>query len=427
MESPSNSIDKYKQAFQEEAREILVDLESALLELNENCGDKELVARAFRALHTIKGSGAMFGFDDLAAFTHNLETAFDGVRSERLKVTSELVDLSLAALDQIKAMLEEAGGGAAANRNAAAEILAKLRHLTGMPEASPAQPAATPPVPPPADAQGVPRDWKIHFGPGPDLMRNGTNPFLLLRELKQLGTLRSTANMAAVPPIGELEPECCYISWDIVLTTSAQREAIRDVFIFVEDCCELTIEPDSAQASGPVAALPQPTEEKRINYGRRADDRPENASSIRVPAAKLDQFVNLVGELVTVQARLVEIATSREDPMLLKRSGARYYVDIKDGPLVCCHRPSVDVLFRSAARYAGQNAVGVILTGMGDDGASGMLEMKQVGAVTIAQDEATCVVFGMPKEAIKRCAVDKVLPLPAVAGAILAHTLRYGR
>jgi two-component system chemotaxis response regulator CheB len=107
--------------------------------------------------------------------------------------------------------------------------------------------------------------------------------------------------------------------------------------------------------------------------------------------------------------------------MLLKRSGARYYVDIKNGPLVCRHRPSVDVLFRSAARYAGQNAVGVILTGMGDDGANGMLEMKQAGAVTIAQDEATCVVFGMPKEAIKRSAVSKVLPLDAVAGAILAH------
>jgi len=107
--------------------------------------------------------------------------------------------------------------------------------------------------------------------------------------------------------------------------------------------------------------------------------------------------------------------------MLLKRSGARYYVEIKDGPLVCRHRPSVDVLFRSAARYAGQNAVGVILTGMGDDGANGLLEMKQAGAVTIAQDEATCVVFGMPKEAIKRSAVSKVLPLHAVAGAILAH------
>ena len=107
--------------------------------------------------------------------------------------------------------------------------------------------------------------------------------------------------------------------------------------------------------------------------------------------------------------------------LLLKRSGARYYVEIKDGPLVCRHRPSVDVLFRSAARYAGQNAVGVILTGMGDDGARGMLELKQAGAVTIAQDEATCVVFGMPKEAIKRSAVSKVLPLDAVAGAILAH------
>jgi two-component system chemotaxis response regulator CheB len=107
--------------------------------------------------------------------------------------------------------------------------------------------------------------------------------------------------------------------------------------------------------------------------------------------------------------------------VLLKRSGARYYVDIKDGPLVCRHRPSVDVLFRSAARYAGRNAVAVILTGMGDDGARGMLEMKEAGAVTIAQDEATSVVFGMPNEAIKRNCVDEVLPLDAIAGSILVH------
>ncbi|HTX35227.1 MAG TPA: chemotaxis response regulator protein-glutamate methylesterase [Bryobacteraceae bacterium] len=106
---------------------------------------------------------------------------------------------------------------------------------------------------------------------------------------------------------------------------------------------------------------------------------------------------------------------------LLKRSGARYYVDIKDGPLVSRHRPSVDVLFRSAARYAGPNAVAAILTGMGDDGASGMLEMKQAGAVTIAQDEATSVVFGMPHEAIKRGAVDVILPLPQIPGSILVH------
>ena len=105
--------------------------------------------------------------------------------------------------------------------------------------------------------------------------------------------------------------------------------------------------------------------------------------------------------------------------MLLKRSGARYYVEVKEGPLVNRHRPSVDVLFRSTARYAGANAVGVIMTGMGDDGAKGMLEMKQAGAKTVAQDEKSCVVFGMPKEAIKLGAVDKVLPLDSISGYVI--------
>jgi len=104
---------------------------------------------------------------------------------------------------------------------------------------------------------------------------------------------------------------------------------------------------------------------------------------------------------------------------LLQRSGARYYVQVKDGPLVTRHRPSVDVLFRSAARYAGSNAVGVIMTGMGDDGARGLSEMKAAGAHTIAQDEATCVVFGMPKEAIARGAADKIVPLQNIAGEIV--------
>jgi two-component system, chemotaxis family, protein-glutamate methylesterase/glutaminase len=106
---------------------------------------------------------------------------------------------------------------------------------------------------------------------------------------------------------------------------------------------------------------------------------------------------------------------------ILKRSGARYYVEVSDGPLVSRHRPSVDVLFRSTARYAGANAIGVILTGMGDDGARGMLEMKQAGARTLAQDEASCVVFGMPAEAIKLGGVDKVLPLDRIAADLIVH------
>jgi len=105
--------------------------------------------------------------------------------------------------------------------------------------------------------------------------------------------------------------------------------------------------------------------------------------------------------------------------LLLKRSGARYFVEVRQGPLVCRHRPSVDVMFRSGARYAGRNAVGVLMTGMGNDGAHGLLELKEAGARTVAQDEATCVVFGMPHEAIKLGAADRVLPLERIAHAVL--------
>ncbi len=104
---------------------------------------------------------------------------------------------------------------------------------------------------------------------------------------------------------------------------------------------------------------------------------------------------------------------------LLKRSGARYYVEVKDGPLVCRHRPSVDVLFRSAARYAGKNAVGVIMTGMGDDGARGMKEMHDAGSYNIGQDEDTCVVYGMPHEAVKMGGVDKSVPLQRIATEVM--------
>jgi two-component system chemotaxis response regulator CheB len=107
--------------------------------------------------------------------------------------------------------------------------------------------------------------------------------------------------------------------------------------------------------------------------------------------------------------------------LVLRRSGGHYEVELQDGPLVSRHRPSVDVLFRSAAEAAGANAVGVILTGMGGDGSDGLLAMRQAGAVTLAQDEASCVVFGMPKEAIQKGAVQHVVPLAAMPATILRH------
>ncbi|OIN92347.1 MAG: chemotaxis response regulator protein-glutamate methylesterase [Comamonadaceae bacterium CG1_02_60_18] len=105
--------------------------------------------------------------------------------------------------------------------------------------------------------------------------------------------------------------------------------------------------------------------------------------------------------------------------MLLRRTGAQYYVEVMDGPLVNRHRPSVDVLFRSVAKCAGANALGVIMTGMGDDGAAGLAEMRNAGARTVGQDEATCVVYGMPKEAVKRGGVEKTVPLGAIAREIM--------
>ena len=324
---PSNtSVDHFKQSFREEAREILVELELSLLELGENPADMELVGRTFRALHTIKGSGAMFGFEELAAFTHNLENAYDEVRNGRLSVTAELVDLTLTALDQIKAMLEESGPARAGEKTARAAILEQVAKLTG--DGAHAQAAAEAPPAAAVIEEGALRQWRIHFAPGPGLMASGSDPLILLRELGQLGKLTAAASMAAVPSLAELEPERCYVAWDLTLETAASLDTIRDVFIFAEDLCELELEPapmpaaieaedrepapggDQTSAAETAAlALRDP----RSSAGRRDYDKPDSASSIRVPAAKLDQFVDLVGELVTVQARLSEIASRHAD------------------------------------------------------------------------------------------------------------------
>jgi two-component system chemotaxis sensor kinase CheA len=341
-----NNPEAFRTAFQEEAREILVDLEASLLELNERPGDAELVGRVFRALHTIKGSGAMFGFDDLAAFTHNLENAFDEVRKGRLAVTPELVDLALSALDQIRAMVEAEAGKAAADPGLCAKILERVRTVTGGRIERPKQAAASASQPERPSAnrgdeaqERLPeRCWRIAFAPGPELMRNGADPLLLLRELRPMGRLEARACLDELPPLEEMDPVRCFARWEMTLTTAASPDAIRDVFIFVEDTCELTIESaetkddEAAVAQTPLndasAAVPgaverakgleeKALEEQRSGTGRRATDKAETAASLRVPAARLDALVDLVGEMVTVQARLSEVAARVEDAEVL--------------------------------------------------------------------------------------------------------------
>jgi two-component system chemotaxis sensor kinase CheA len=327
----AGSVD-FQHSFREEAREMVADLEATLLALNECRGERdgegdpdrerERVGRVFRALHTIKGSGAMFGFEALSAFTHNLENAFDAVRQGRLAVTAELIDVTLAALDQIRAMVEAEGGAAGWDAEACGAILHALRALTGETEkpvagvAAQPKPASNQPGPIAEDAAA--QRWRIRFAPGPELLRNGADPLLLLRELRGLGELMVEPTLESLPPLEEMDPVRCYARWAMELTSTASEDAIRDVFIFVEDACALEME--RIVAAGPVQeavcaadVTARTLEEKRKTSGRRSYDKPEHAQSLRVPAERLDQLVNLVGELVTVQARLSQIAARSED------------------------------------------------------------------------------------------------------------------
>jgi two-component system chemotaxis sensor kinase CheA len=300
-------IDRFQQAFHEEARELLGELEAALLELDRNPEDQELIGRAFRALHTLKGSGAMFGFENLAGFAHELENAFDRLRNGQLTVSSSLINLTLAAADQMKAMLDEAGSTGAADPVVYSRILAELRRLTGPARAS-TETERVRTAPPPAADDGPRRQWRIRFRPRPDVLLNGTNPLLLFNELRALGPLQVKLDISAVPPLAAIDPGRCYLAWDLVLETGAAVDAIRDVFIFIEDDCELRIE----SASVPGAGEPQRNTARTTTAAEA-----RGSSSIRVSTEKLDRLVNLVGELVNVQARLSEIAVLRDDPEVM--------------------------------------------------------------------------------------------------------------
>ena len=177
----------------------------------------------------------------------------------------------------------------------------------------------------------------------------------------------------------------------------------------------------SVMVAGPVANL---RDSGDLSDAVMRSIRSEKDAIINTDPTKITGYVDEISQsrdqIKTLQARLA----ASPDPdirnsMLLERQGARYYVSVKPGPLVSRHRPSVDVLFRSAARSAGSNAMGIIMTGMGDDGARGMLEMHEAGAYTVAQDEASSVVFGMPKEAIAKGGVDRILPLDQIAREVL--------
>jgi two-component system chemotaxis sensor kinase CheA len=359
-------MESQREAYREEAYELLAELETSLLALEEAPDDVELIGRVFRALHTIKGSGAMFGFDDIAAFTHEVETVFDQVRNGKMIVTKALVDLTLAAQDQIRRMLDGSEGEGKIDATDAKDIIESLRRLTPVPHEQKSSLAVAIQVPPSATA-GEGRDVTYHISLRlrPAVFSKGTNPILLLNELRELGECKVVARTEEIPELEDLDPEACRTSWEVILTTRLGINAIRDVFIFVEDDCELAIQVVDDMADSDDQAPPKKlgeilvdrghvsredlqrvlgdqkrigellvdkglvepgivesalAEQEHVRAVRKKHQQEDQASSIRVPAERLDILVNLVGEMVTVQARLSQTVAAMEHTELLSIS-----------------------------------------------------------------------------------------------------------
>ena len=367
--------------FREEVGELLDRLESALIRLEETLDDPELIDEAFRSLHTIKGSGGMLGLHELVSFTHTVEAAFALVRDGHEQISESLIELGLQAKDQIADIMASPELDDE-TRSEGDRILAQLRAVypalesarpphTGTSEAT----AGSPSIKPigsadigraDGDHAGTARGettFRIQFAPKPRLFRVGANPILLLKELRELGETVIIGLMDRLPVLDELDPEACYLRWDILLTTEADENAVRDVFIFVEGEAEIFIEEIDSEnleesdidykrigeilvSRGLVTPeeVQQAVNEKQYlgdvlvekglltneqidaalqeqQYVRRRRETRQRAAaesqqSIKVDTEKLDALVNLVGEFVAEHATLSRISADLGDGRL---------------------------------------------------------------------------------------------------------------
>ncbi|WHA42751.1 chemotaxis protein CheA [Agrobacterium larrymoorei] len=304
------------QVFRTEAAELFEQIESGLLDLLHDLSNQSQIDAVFRGLHTLKGSGAMFGFEALAAFTHHCETAFDRVRKGEVPATSELVAAVLEAQDHMRRLVENP---AAAFPETGDRLLAKLQAAVGE-GAAPAAVAQQAAPAKPAQTKGS-ATWQIKFSLPENAMANGTNPLGLLDELAELGECEIVANTGAIPPLSEFDPKQLYISWVVTLTTEQPRSAIDDVFIFVMDDMELEVTKIEEEVSSEeIVPLPSPVEEAakanpaavQANEGKQG----KAAENVRVPAERLDELMDRVGELVIAQSRLSQLANTSVDIQL---------------------------------------------------------------------------------------------------------------
>jgi two-component system chemotaxis sensor kinase CheA len=316
------------ETFRIEAAELLEQVEEGLLDLTHRLADKDLIDAVFRGLHTLKGSGAMFGFDALAAFTHHCETAFDRVRKGEVPATVELVAAVLSARDHMRSLVEDAVTPAHLERGEG--LLATLRAAVEGAETG----AAVAPSPmTEAPAKSGRKGWKVWFSLPVNSMSNGTNPLALLAEMRDLGIATIKADVSAVPPVEALVPTDLHLAWDVMVETDQPRAAIEDVFIFVMDDMQIRIEElggeqppvasseiHAVAAAAPPAAVPAndprpailPVDLASVTTTAEARQA-KSAENVRVPAERLDELMDRVGELVIAQSRLSQLAASSAD------------------------------------------------------------------------------------------------------------------
>lgn len=307
--------------FRTEAAELLEQIESGLLDLTRSLDDRDQIDAVFRGLHTLKGSGAMFGFEALAAFTHHCETAFDRVRKGDVPATHELVSAVLSAQDHMRALLETPNGDHDAMSAGLLDNLHRAVNGAGSPAAAT---SAASTIAPAIETAGGLREWRIRFSLPANAMANGTNPLGLLDEMRDLGECKIVADTTDVPDLATLEPRDIHLAWNVTLKTEKPRSDIEDVFIFVMDEMELEITEITAErpAALPIAAAPATAMPKAVVVLEReapavqaANDskQAKSAENVRVPAERLDEMMDRVGELVIAQSRLTQLAGAATD------------------------------------------------------------------------------------------------------------------
>jgi len=321
-------MDNFQKKFIEEATDLINNLEEALLTLEKKPGDKDLIAGVFRIMHSLKGGGGMFGFDAISNFTHNLETIYDEVRNDRLKINEDLLSITFSAVDHLRNLLNPDALNDKQIKKIHDTLLAKVDQVLkriGTPELKNHPNVEN-------IAEGNEKTYFFQFVPNESIMDNGTNPLFLIDELCGLGTSLVFPRLHKVPLISKLDTSKCYTGWEIFLVSDKPIAELREVFIFVEDDSQLEIikladfnlladkdiideieKQFESKESIDIDILKEFVKDldiRRRNLKISVKEKlnsftKENViSSIRVDSDKIDQLMNLVSELVTTQASL---------------------------------------------------------------------------------------------------------------------------